>query len=168
MDGRKFSARKKNMKDMFGEPAPTDWSWRMDFVPLIAEVANGSPILNVILVGSIPPRNNDSLFELANQCKFNIETCEPTFGQETDIVDVVPFIRASLKSVRIMSNYPEPGILKLVSRYENLNPLIASAHEESWETELWGFSPSISHYLAESVMRVKTLDEVFEKLGVSD
>jgi hypothetical protein len=43
--------------------------------------------------------------------------------------------------------------------------LISRAYKKGWETELWGFSTSISHELSQIVSRVQLLDAVFDQIG---
>jgi hypothetical protein len=43
--------------------------------------------------------------------------------------------------------------------------LIRNAYEENWETELWGFSDSISNELQQMVNRVVLLDDIFADIG---
>jgi uncharacterized LabA/DUF88 family protein len=165
IEGSKFSARKKGiLRDPIDQREPMDWSWRIDFGSLLKQVANGHRIIKAILVGSTPPPN-DSLWNAASSQGFEVKTHERshTTGQEK-AVDTE--IMAS--GLKILYKHPRPAILKLLSGDRDFLPLIRSAYEEGWETELWGFSVSISNELSQTVSRVQLLDSVFDHIGKTD
>jgi uncharacterized LabA/DUF88 family protein len=162
IEGKKLSARKKGMKADLGQIDPIDWSWRIDFGSLLREIANGNPIIEAILVGSTP--RNDSLWESARIQGFTVKTYERGYSGQEKAIDTA----LSVRGTKIITKHPEPSILKLISGDRDFVPLIEVADEEGWETELWGFSSSISHNLAEIVTRVKTLDSVFDIIGKSE
>jgi hypothetical protein len=151
----------KNAMDQY---EPVDWSWRIDFGSLLKQVANGHRVINAILVGSTPPPN-DSLWNAAVSQGFEVKTHERSRATgEEKAVDTE--IMAS--GLKIIYKHPRPAILKLLSGDRDFLPLIRSAYEEGWETELWGFAASISNELSQTVSRVQLLDSVFDHIGKAD
>jgi len=67
--------------------------------------------------------------------------------------------------LKIIYKHPRPAILKLLSGNRDFLPLIRSAYEEGWESELWGFSAGISNELSQTASRVQLLDSVFDQIG---
>ena len=67
--------------------------------------------------------------------------------------------------LKVVYKHPRPAVLKLLSGDRDFIPLIRNAYEENWETELWGFSSSISDELQQMVNRVFLLDDVFDEIG---
>ncbi|MCL1911709.1 MAG: NYN domain-containing protein [Leptospirales bacterium] len=153
IEGQKFSARKQNLS--MGQ----DYSWRVDFGALLTEVANGHKIIEAILVGSTPPPN-DSLWSAATNAGFEVKTYERSPSGEK-VVDT-ELLASGLK---VIYKHPRPSILKLLSGDRDFIPLIRNAYEEKWETELWGFSDSISNELQQMVDRVILLDDIFGVIG---
>jgi len=153
IDGRKFSAKKRNLS------YEHDYSWRIDFGALLNKVADGHKIVNAILVGSAPPPN-DSLWKMAENAGFQVETHER--GPSGENVVNIESVASALK---VIYKHPEPAVLKLLSADRDFMPLIRSAYNEKWENELWGFSNSISNDLAQMVHRVLLLDDVFDTIG---
>ena len=148
--GQTFSAKKRNLS------FPQDYSWRIDFGALLHEVANGHTIIKAILVGSTPSPN-DSLWSAAKNVGFDVKTYERTPSGEK-VVDT-ELLASGLK---VVYKHPRPAVLKLLSGDRDFIPLIRNAYEEGWETELWGFSSSISNDLQQLVNRVILLDDVFD------
>jgi len=67
IEGKKYSARKKGILQAAHETrAPQDPSWRLDFGKLLHFMAGGRELVDAILVGSDPPRN-DSVWESARR-----------------------------------------------------------------------------------------------------
>jgi uncharacterized LabA/DUF88 family protein len=153
IEGQKFSAKKRNLS------LAQDYTWRIDFGALLQEVANGHKIIKALLVGSTPPPN-DSLWNAAKNVGFEVKTYERSPSGEK-VVDT-ELLASGLK---VVYKHPRPAILKLLSGDRDFIPLIRNAYEEDWETELWGFSDSISNELQQMVNRVILLDEVFEVIG---
>ncbi|MHC6202132.1 NYN domain-containing protein [Breznakiellaceae bacterium SP9] len=157
VEGRKFSAKLQGLLE------PIDWSWRIDFGSLLNEVANGHTIIKAILVGSTPPPN-DSLWKAAEK-HFEVKTFERNhYSGEEKAVDT----ELLASGLEIIFEHPNPAVLKLLSGDRDFVPLITRAYKKGWETELWGFNSSISHELSQIVSRVKTLDNVFDKIGRVD
>ncbi|MDR3237151.1 MAG: NYN domain-containing protein [Spirochaetia bacterium] len=154
IEGRKFSSRKKGMSEL-------DWSWRIDFGSLLKEVANDHKIIKSILVGSTPPPN-DSLWNAAKLQGFEVKTHTRSHSTGEEKAVDTELLASGLK---VIYKHPRPAILKLLSGDRDFIPLIRSAYEEGWETELWGFSSSISNELAQTVSRVRLLDAVFDQIG---
>ncbi|MDR1740825.1 MAG: NYN domain-containing protein [Synergistaceae bacterium] len=153
IEGRKLSASRKGVS--------VDWSWRVDFGSLLKQVANGHKIINAILVGSTPPPN-DSLWEAARSQGFSVKTYERSrVTGEEKVVDT----EITASGLKVIYKHPRPAVLKLLSGDRDFVPLIRSAYEEGWETELWGFQSSISAELSQIVTRVQLLDDVFEQIG---
>ena len=153
IEGQKFSARKHNL------PFAQDYSWRIDFGALLQKVANGHTIIEAILVGSTPPPN-DSLWNAAKNVGFRVKTYERSPSGEK-AVDT-ELLASGLK---VIYKHPRPAVLKLLSGDRDFIPLIRNAYEEGWETELWGFSDSISNELQQMVHRVVLLDSIVDVIG---
>jgi uncharacterized LabA/DUF88 family protein len=162
IEGRKFSARRKETSTLlFNSEPKLDWSWRIEFGALLREVANGHKIIEAILFGSTPPPN-DSLWTAAKSQGFTVKTYRRSYSNGSEKIVDTELVASGLE---IVYEYPRPAILKLLSGDSDFIPLITRACKKGWETELWGFSSSISQDLANEVTRVKLLDNVFEKIG---
>jgi uncharacterized LabA/DUF88 family protein len=159
IEGQRFAAKKKGIKSSSSEQDAFDYSWRIDFGALLKEVANGHEIIKAILVGSTPPPN-DSLWNIAKSQGFEVIKYERAQSGEKAVDTQI--VASGLK---VIYKHDKPAILKLLSGDRDFIPLINSAYEEGWETELWGFRGSISTELAMTVNRVKELDPVFDKIG---
>ena len=153
IEGQKFSAKKQKLS------FTQDYTWRIDFGALLQEVANGHKIIKALLVGSTPPPN-DSLWNAAKYSGFEVKTYERSPSGEK-AVDT-ELLASGLK---VIYKHPRPAILKLLSGDRDFIPLIRNAYEENWETELWGFSDSISNELQQMVNRTQLLDNVFDVIG---
>ena len=162
IEGRKFSARKRGMlRNPMDMHDPVDWDWRIDFGSLLKTVANGHKIIKAILVGSTPPPN-DSLWKAIESQGFEVKTYERSFSTGEEKVVDTELLASGLE---IILEHPHPAVLKLLSGDRDFLPLIKRAYRKGWEAELWGFSSSISHELAEMVSRVHELDLVFDQIG---
>lgn len=162
IEGRKFAARQKGLtKQPTDERDPVDWSWRIDFGSLLTQIANGHKIIKAILVGSTPPPN-DSLWETAEAQGFEVKTYPRSSATGMEKAVDTELVASGLK---ILYKHPCPAVLKLLSGDRDFIPLIRNAYEEGWETELWGFSASISNELSQIVSRVKLLDSVFTQIS---
>ncbi|MDR0731741.1 MAG: NYN domain-containing protein [Treponema sp.] len=162
IEGRKFAARQRGiLRKPVDQHDPVDWSWRIDFGSLLKQVANGHRIIKAILVGSTPPPN-DSLWRAAESQGFEVITHERshTTGEEK-AVDT----ELLASGLDILYEHPCPAIMKLLSGDRDFMPLIKRAYKKGWETELWGFSSSISNELSQAVSRVQLLDSMFDKIG---
>jgi len=160
IEGGKFSAKRKGMvRDPMDTHDPIDLSWRIDFGALLKVVANGHTIIKAILVGSTPPPN-DSLWSVAKNVGFEVKTYERTHSGEK-VVDT-ELLASGLK---VVYKHPRPAVLKLLSGDRDFIPLIRNAYEEGWETELWGFSTSISNELRQITDRTILLDDIFDEIG---
>ena len=59
IEGAKFSAHRKGVhRQPTDLRDPQDPSWRLDFGQLLSFLADGRGIIDAILVGSTPPRND--------------------------------------------------------------------------------------------------------------
>jgi uncharacterized LabA/DUF88 family protein len=162
IEGQKFSARRKGIvKQPTDEREPVDWSWRIDFGSLLKEVANGHKVIKAILIGSTPPPN-DSLWKAAEIQGFEVKTYSRSLTTGGEKAVDTELVASGLK---VIYKHPRPAVLKLLSGDRDFIPLIRSAYEEKWETELWGFGASVSYELGQMVSRVKLLDSVFDKIG---
>ncbi|GHV50527.1 hypothetical protein FACS1894181_11180 [Bacteroidia bacterium] len=159
IEGMKFSAKKKGLLGTTEQPDAIDLSWRIDFGALLKHVAKDHRIIKAILVGSTPPPN-DSVWNAAKFQGFEVTTYERSRAGEK-AVDT-ELVASGLKVIYKHSN---PAVLKLLSGDRDFIPLIKSAYEENWETELWGFSTSISYELSLMVHRTQLLDTVFDQIG---
>ncbi len=153
IEGQKFSARRNQLA--FAQ----DYAWRIDFGALLREVANGHRIIKAILVGSTPPPN-DSLWNAARSGGFEVKTYERSPSGEK-AVDT-ELLASGLK---VVYKHPRPAVLKLLSGDRDFIPLIRNAYEEGWESELWGFSDSISNELQQMVNRTVLLDSLLDTIG---
>jgi uncharacterized LabA/DUF88 family protein len=160
LGGSRFSARQKGIvKSNFDQSDPLDYFWHINFGSLLQEVADGHKIIEAVLAGPAPlPK--DSLWELAKTQGFTVKTYGRGFsGQERIDTSLV------VHGAREIIKHPRSAILKILSGNKGFLPLIELAYEEKWETELWGFSSSISSELNQAVSRLKLLDKVFDKIG---
>jgi len=165
IEGRKFSARQKGMVRKPGDAyEPVDWSWRMDFGALLKQVANGHRIIKAILVGSTPPPN-DSLWKAAESRGFEVKTHERSYSTGEEKAVDTELLASGLE---VIFEHPRPAVLKLLSGDRDFMPLITRAYKKGWETELWGFSVSISAGLSQAVSRVQLLDSVFPLIGITE
>ena len=66
-----------------------------------------------------------------------------------------------------MCTVADRAILKLLSGDRDFIPLINIANNRKWETEMWAFNSAFKSYgqMAQSVTRIKPLDNVFDKIG---
>jgi hypothetical protein len=155
IEGQRYAARKNNLNDVF------DVSWRIDFGSLLNEVANGHRIIAAILVGSTPPPT-DSLWGAASAGGFAVYAHKRSFSSgEEKAVDS----ELLTQGLKVILRHPHPAILKLLSGDRDFEPLLRTASEEKWETELWGFKSGLSTNLMQIVNRVKPLDDVFDQIG---
>ncbi|MDR2049974.1 MAG: NYN domain-containing protein [Treponema sp.] len=162
IEGRKFAARQKGLvKKPMDQYDPVDWSWRIDFGSLLRQVANGHKIIKAILVGSTPPPN-DSLWKAAESQGFAVTTHERSHSTGEEKAVDTELLASGLE---ILYEHPRPAVLKLLSGDRDFIPLISRAYKKNWETELWGFSTSISNELSQTVSRVHLLDSVFDQIG---
>ncbi|MDR3147313.1 MAG: NYN domain-containing protein [Treponema sp.] len=162
IEGRKFAARQRGLlKKPMDQYDPVDWSWRIDFGSLLKQVANGHRIIKAILVGSTPPPN-DSLWRAAESQGFEVITHERSHSTGEEKAVDTELLASGLD---ILYEHPRPAIMKLLSGDRDFMPLIKRAYKKGWETELWGFSASISNELSQAVSRVQLLDSVFDKIG---
>lgn len=163
IEGQKHSARKKGiLKTTPDEKDPCDPSWRVDFGSLISQVAEGKPVLKAILVGSTPPRS-DSIWEAAKHNGFEVITHERSSSGKEKAVDT----EIVAKGTEIVCTVADRAILKLLSGDRDFIPLINIANNRKWETEMWAFNSAFNSYgqMAQSVTRIKPLDNVFDKIG---
>jgi uncharacterized LabA/DUF88 family protein len=162
IEGRKFAARQNGLFRKPMDPYdPVDWSWRIDFGSLLKQVANGHRIIKAILAGSTPPPN-DSLWRAAESQGFDVITHERSHSTGEEKAVDTELLASGLD---ILYEHPRPAIMKLLSGDRDFMPLIKRAYKKGWETELWGFSASISNELSQAVSRVQLLDSVFDKIG---
>jgi uncharacterized LabA/DUF88 family protein len=160
IEGMKFSARRKGIQGTPEQPAPCDYAWRIDFGALLKQVTNGHRIIKAILVGSTP-LPNDSLWNAAKLQGFEVITYERSILGGEKAVDTELVARG----LKVIYKHPAPAVLKLLSGDRDFIPLLKAAYEENWETELWGFSDSISPELSMMANRTYTLDAVFDQIG---
>jgi uncharacterized LabA/DUF88 family protein len=160
IEGMKFSARKRGIAAALPDQSvPCDYSWRIDFGALLKQVANGHKIIKAILVGSTPPPN-DSLWKAAESQGFEVTTYERGFSGEKAVdTELV------VSGLKVIYKHPNAAVLKLLSGDRDFTPLLKAAYDEGWETELWGFSDSISPELSILANRTQILDSVFDQIG---
>ena len=156
IEGKKYSARQKGIK------VGDDPSWRIDFGKLLNVVAEGQKISNAILVGSRPPVN-DSVWNAAKTQGFHVIVHDRNYAGKEKAVDT----ELAVQGTKIICTAKESGTLKLLSGDRDFIPLIKTATEMHWETEMWAFSNAFNEYgeMAQSVGKCKPLDNVFDKIG---
>lgn len=162
IEGQKFSAKKKNvLRAAGGDRDPCDPSWRINFGALLEHLASGRKILDAILVGSRPPKN-DGVWEAAKTKGFQVIVYDRS-GREEKAVDTELVARGTETICTI-----GPGnILVIASGDRDFIPLVNVAHRKNWEVEMCAFSSSFSPAgdMATSVDRVKPLDADYLKIG---
>jgi hypothetical protein len=121
------------------------------FDRLIREVANGYEIIEVILFAN--SLITGSIWESFRPQSFPLRLCSRSFQ---DLV---------VRGTKILVTHKSPATLKILSGDREFTPLVEIAQEEKWDTEIWGFSSTISHALANMVTQAKTLDDIFEKIS---
>lgn len=166
IEGQKHSARLKGIpKASLEDKDPCDPSWRVDFGSLIREVAEGKSVLKAILVGSTPPQT-DSIWEAARQNGFEVITHGRSSSGKEKAVDT----EIVAKGTEIVCTTADKAILKLLSGDRDFVPLINIANSRRWETEMWAFRSAFTSHgqMAQSVTRVKPLDDVFDQIGRHD
>ena len=163
IEGQKFSAKHKGI--IKADPADKDICdplWRIDFGNLLHEVAEGKALIKAILVGSRPPQN-DSVWDAAKHQGFEVIVHDRnTLGREKAVdTEIVA------QGTEIVCTQHEPAILKLLSGDRDFIPLINIATKRNWETEMWAFTNAFSYggQMAQTVTRIKPLDQVFHKIG---
>lgn len=163
IEGQKFSAKNKGLvKKEFDDKDICDPSWRIDFGNLLNEVSEGKRILEAILVGSRPPQS-DSIWQAAKSHGFKVYVHDRNSAGKEKAVDT----EIVAQGTEIICTQPAPAILKLLSGDRDFIPLINIASRRNWETEMWAFTNSFSYggQMAQSVTRIKPLDNVFNKIG---
>ena len=161
IEGKKFSAKQKGVTPEEGQIYADDPSWRIDFGQLLAIVAEEKEILQAILVGSRPPQN-DSVWNAAQEQGFKVIIHDRNFSGKEKAVDT----EIVMQGTQIVCT-ESPAILKLLSGDRDFVPLITCANSRGWETEMWAFTNAFkeSGEMAQSVTRIKPLDQVFPLIG---
>ena len=162
IEGQKLSARRKGVvKSHPEEKEPCDPSWRMNFGNLLLYLANGRKIIDAILVGSRPPRN-DSVWEAAKKNGFQVIVFD-RYGREEKVVDTEIVARGT----EIICSIAEPMVLVIASGDRDFIPLVSVAHRRNWEVEMSAFSSAFTPYgdMATSVDRVRPLDSDYLRIG---
>lgn len=164
IEGQKFSAKRKGQERLQSDDKDIcDPSWRIDFGKLLAEVAEGNEIIKAILVGSRPPQH-DSVWESARSFGFDVTVHDRNYQGKEKAVDT----EIVAQGTELVCTHHQPAILKLLSGDRDFVPLINIASRRGWETEMWAFSNSFTYsgQMAQSVDRIKPLDQVFDKIGI--
>jgi NYN domain len=115
---------------------------------------SGRKILDAILVGSRPPRN-DGVWEAAKQNGFQVTIFNRSGGEEKS-VDTELVARGT----EIICSTSKPQILVIASGDRDFIPLVNVAHRRGWEVEMCAFTSAFSPTgeMATSVERVRALD----------
>jgi uncharacterized LabA/DUF88 family protein len=162
IEGQKLSARRKGVpKSDPNDKDPCDPSWRIDFGALLNHLAGGRKILNAILVGSRPPKN-DSVWEAARVKGFEVILYDRSGGEEKAVdTELVA------QGTEIICSIGAPNVLVIASGDRDFIPLVKVAHRRNWEVEMCAFSSSFSPAgdMATSVERVRPLDSDYLKIG---
>lgn len=169
IEGRKLSAKNKGVTELTPEgKIPHDPSWRIDFGKLIQKVSEDQKIIKAILVGSIPPES-DSIWNAAQNKGFDVITHKRNSSGKEKQVDTELAVQGSEIICEISSSREEDDefILKLLSGDADFLPLIKLANRKNWETEMWAFNSSFqgNGEMAQTVTRVKPLDNIFNDIG---
>jgi uncharacterized LabA/DUF88 family protein len=161
IEGQKYSAKRKNVPRVAGEREPCDPSWRINFGALLDHLASGRKIIDAILVGSRPPKN-DGVWEAAKVNGFQVIVYDRS-GREEKAVDTELVARGTETICTIGAG----NVLVIASGDRDFIPLVNVAHRKNWEVEMCAFSSSFSPAgdMATSVDRVRALDADYLKIG---
>lgn len=162
IEGQKLSAKRKGVvKANPADKDPCDPSWRIDFGALLNYLADGRKILNAILVGSRPPKN-DGVWEAARVNGFSVIVYDRS-GHEEKAVDT----ELVAQGTEAICSMVGPHVLVIASGDRDFIPLVKVAHRKGWEVEMCAFSSSFSPAgdMATSVERVRPLDADHLKVG---
>ncbi|NLG39604.1 MAG: NYN domain-containing protein [Fibrobacter sp.] len=163
IEGQKFSAKNKNvLKTNPCDKDICDPSWRISFGQLLKDVSEGQEIIEAVLVGSRPPKN-DSVWECAENEGFKVTVHDRNTRNEEKSVDT----ELVAQGTEIICSSAEPGILKILSGDRDFIPLVSVAHRKNWEVEMWAFKNAYkpTGEMAQSVDRIKPLDDYFNNIG---
>ncbi|HWM25678.1 MAG TPA: NYN domain-containing protein [Chthoniobacterales bacterium] len=166
IEGQKYSAYSKGKVRKFATDwDPKDPSWRVDFGGLLLAVSSGRVVEHAILVGSRPPQN-DSVWKAAEDSGFEVTVHDRNILNEEKAVDTELVAQA----VELICTTGEPMDLAIVSGDRDFVPLVNVAHRHKWFVEMWAFTNAFSQggQMANSVDKVRPLDEVFHKIGRYD
>lgn len=161
IEGKKFSAKVKGVKSADGEKDADDPSWRIDFGNLLSVVAGKQNIRHAVLVGSRPPVS-DTIWDAAQKKGFKVIVHDRNSMGKEKAVDT----EIVAQGVEIICS-SDAAALKLLSGDRDFIPLINIASKKGWETEMWAFSNAfkINGEMAQTVTRIKPLDQVFDEIG---
>jgi uncharacterized LabA/DUF88 family protein len=165
IEGQKYSAKQKGVvKSAVSDRDPCDPSWRINFANLLQHLANGRKIIDAILVGSRPPKN-DGVWESAKHNGFQVSVFNRSGGEEKS-VDTELVARGT----EIICSTPKPHILVIASGDRDFIPLVNVAHRKGWEVEMCAFSSAFSPSgeMASSVESVRALDADFLHIGKNE
>jgi len=164
IEGQKHSAKIKKIKNENSDKEICDPSWRISFGNLLNVVAEGQQILQAILVGSRPPKN-DEIWGVAKNKGFDVIVYDRNYKNQEKSVDTELVARGT----EIICTNPEPGILKILSGDSDFIPLVNVAHRRNWEVEMWAFKNSFNPQgaMAQTVDKIKPLDDYFNEIGTN-
>jgi uncharacterized LabA/DUF88 family protein len=164
IEGRKLSARRKGMHRQPSDTRdPQDFSWRLDFGQLLSFLANGRGIIDAILVGSTPPKN-DSVWTSAQRQGFRVLTYErDAFSGAEKEVDT----EIATQAAEIIVGHGLSGILVLASGDRDFLPTVRCAHRRHWTVEMCAFSNAFNPLgqMAISVDTIRQLDGAIDQIG---
>lgn len=161
IEGKKYSAKLKGVTSDTGDKNIDDPSWRIDFGNLLSTISEGNNIKQAILVGSRPPVS-DSIWNAAKEKGFSVTVHDRNLAGKEKAVDT----ELVAQGTEIICT-TEACILKLLSGDRDFIPLINIATKRGWETEMWAFTNAFKKngQMAQTVTRIKPLDDVFDKIG---
>jgi uncharacterized LabA/DUF88 family protein len=162
-EGQKCSAQRKGMfPRAVGEKQPVDISWRIDFMKLLAQLAEGRTIQRAFLVGSRPPPNDD-VWKMAKNGGFEVKTYDRDARNKEKAVDTELVAQGTLT----IATAPAPGVLVIASGDRDFIPLVNVAHDLKWTVEMAAFSSAFTPdgEMALSVDRVRPLDGSLDLIG---
>jgi len=166
IEGRKMSARRKNIPLFEDQRAPQDPSWRLDFGALLEFMADGREIIDAILVGSEPPQN-DSVWKSAEQQGFRVITfMRSASGKEKEVDTEIATQAAEI----IVLNKDEIAALVIGSGDRDFLPSVRCARRYKWTTEMCAFTSAFNPEgdMAMEVDKIRELDSAFDKIGHCD
>lgn len=161
IEGKKHSAKLKGITSATGDKYIDDPSWRIDFGKLLSTISEGKEIKQAILVGSRPPIS-DSIWKAAKENGFVVKVHDRNYAGKEKAVDT----ELVAQGTEIICT-TDACILKLLSGDRDFIPLINIATKRGWETEMWAFTNAFktNGQMAQTVTRIKPLDDVFDKIG---
>ena len=168
--GQKFSAQRNGGSPNGGSQngngqAPADHTWRLSYDNLFTFLADGRDVEKAVMVGS-ESAEHPGPWNAARKNGFEVIVHERTPGHGEKCADTELVVRGT----EIIASSAEPMTLVIGSGDRDFVPLVEAAHRHDWDVELCAFKNSFDQEgeLAQSVDRVRPLDEAFETIGFNE